>query len=69
MLVVNGDADVHVPPADVRVFEGRARTTVKLIHGAGHCAIDKIDELMPVLVSWTRDALAGAPAAGSSARV
>ncbi|WP_158862265.1 alpha/beta hydrolase [Leifsonia sp. AG29] len=61
MLVVNGDADVHVPPSDAHIFEGRDRTTVSLIRGAGHCAIDKMDELMPILTTWTRHALAGAP--------
>jgi esterase FrsA len=66
MLVVNGDADIHVPPSDTLVFEGRDRTTTKLISGGSHCALNKLDELMPVLISWGRTALAAKPAAMTS---
>ncbi len=58
MLVINGEDDVHVPLADTRVFEGRPRTEVHLIPGAGHCATTKLPELVPVMVQWLRTTLA-----------
>jgi esterase FrsA len=57
MLVINGDADVHVPVTDTTIFEGRPNTDVQLIHGAGHCAFDKLDELMPVVMTWLAKAV------------
>ena len=57
MLVINGDADVHVPPGDVKIFEGRRDTEVRLIPGGTHCAMNKIGELMPAVVGWVGSAL------------
>jgi esterase FrsA len=51
-LVINGDADVHVPVADVTIFEGRPTTHVHLIPGGTHCAMNKLDQLLPILTTW-----------------
>lgn len=57
MLVINGDADVHVPVADTTVFRGRSNTQVELIPGGSHCALNKLDQIMPVMITWIADAL------------
>jgi len=59
MLVINGADDVHMPQDDTLVFAGRRNTTVKLIEGTGHCAVSKLDEVVPVLVGWLADQLTG----------
>ncbi len=53
-LAVNGDDDVHVPPADLDLWRGRSDTTVRLIPGGTHCAMNRLDELLPVVVGWLR---------------
>ncbi|MBL1116466.1 hypothetical protein JK364_29345 [Streptomyces sp. 110] len=57
MVVINGDADVHVPIADTTVFNGRPNTQVELIPGGSHCALNKLDQIMPVMTTWIADAL------------
>jgi esterase FrsA len=52
MLVINGDADVHVPAADTRIFAGRPHTQTALIPGGTHCAMNKLDQLLPILTTW-----------------
>lgn len=52
MLVVNGDHDVHVPLADTMVFEGRPDTVVQLVPGGGHCAFDKLGEVLAATTAW-----------------
>jgi esterase FrsA len=52
MLVINGDADVHVPLADTKIFEGRPATDVQLIPGGTHCAVNKLDELLAAVNPW-----------------
>ncbi|WP_244321210.1 alpha/beta hydrolase [Streptomyces melanosporofaciens] len=57
MLVINGDADVHVPIADTTVFNGRQNTQVELIPGGSHCALNKLDQIMPIMINWIANAL------------
>ncbi|CRK52168.1 conserved hypothetical protein [Rhodococcus sp. RD6.2] len=60
MLVINGADDVHVPLDDTLIFEGRADTEVHVIPDAGHCAVTKLPELMPMMVDWLRSRLVAA---------
>jgi esterase FrsA len=57
MLVINGDADVHVPITDTTIFDGRPDTDVQLIPGGTHCAINKIDRLNATNTQWLAAAL------------
>jgi esterase FrsA len=59
MLVINGDADIHVPPSDTSVFAGRSQTVTHLIPGGSHCGLNKLNELMPIVIGWGRQALTG----------
>jgi esterase FrsA len=59
MLVINGDADVHVPAGDVTIFKGRPDTEVRLIPGGTHCAMNKTGDLMPAVTGWAAAALHG----------
>jgi esterase FrsA len=52
MLVINGADDVHVPPHDTLVFEGRRDTEVHLIPDTGHCAVTKLPEVIRVMFEW-----------------
>lgn len=52
MLVLNGADDVHIPPADTLVFEGRRDTEVHLIPDTGHCAISKLPEALALIIPW-----------------
>jgi esterase FrsA len=52
MLVINGANDYFVPQADTRVFEGRPKTEVHLIAGAGHCARSKLSDVMSLVFRW-----------------
>jgi len=52
MLVINGADDVHVPQRDTLVFAGRRDTEVELVAGTGHCAVTKLDQLLPEMISW-----------------
>ncbi|MGI9005111.1 MAG: alpha/beta hydrolase [Streptosporangiaceae bacterium] len=36
MLVINGDADRFIPAQDTNCFQGRRRTEVRILSGAGH---------------------------------
>jgi alpha-beta hydrolase superfamily lysophospholipase len=47
MLVINGDADVHVQIADTKVFNGRPNTQAEVIPGGSHCAVNKLDQIKP----------------------
>jgi esterase FrsA len=57
MLVINGDADIHVPVEDTRIFEGRRRSRVVIIPGGSHCALNKTDQVVPILIDWATRAL------------
>ncbi len=63
MLVINGADDVHVPQHDTLVFEGRRDTVVHLLPDTGHCAISKLAEVIPAIVSWTSEQLAASASA------
>lgn len=52
MLVVNGADDVHVPQHDTLVFEGRKDTVVELLADTGHCAVTRLDEVIPKMIGW-----------------
>ncbi|MGW3286115.1 alpha/beta hydrolase [Streptomyces sp. NPDC001002] len=52
MLVVNGADDVHVPQHDTLVFQGRRDTVVNLVPDTGHCAVSKLPEVFPTIISW-----------------
>jgi esterase FrsA len=56
-LAINGDTDVHVPLADLKIWEGRPNTDVILIPGGTHCAINKLDQLVPPITNWLASAL------------
>ncbi|QDY81447.1 alpha/beta hydrolase [Streptomyces qinzhouensis] len=65
MLVVNGADDVHVPPDDTLVFEGRRDTEVHLLPGTGHCAVTRLPEVLRIISEWlprTLSALRTGPA-------
>jgi esterase FrsA len=57
MLVVNGADDVHVPPHDTLVFEGRRDTEVHLIPDTGHCTTTKLPEVIPLMFGWLQRTL------------
>jgi esterase FrsA len=57
MLVVNGDADRHVPIEDTTVFAGRRDTDIVVVPGGAHCAADHLDRVLGEIVSWLRAAL------------
>jgi esterase FrsA len=52
MLVINGENDYFVPQADTRIFEGRPKTEVHLVEGAGHCARSKLPDVMSLVFRW-----------------
>ncbi len=52
MLVINGADDVHIPQQDTLIFEGRADTEVQLLSGTGHCAVTRLDEVIPKMIGW-----------------
>jgi esterase FrsA len=52
MLVINGADDVHVPQHDTLVFEGRKDTDVALLENTGHCAVTRLDEVVPRMLGW-----------------
>ena len=56
-LAINGDNDVHVPLADTELWRGRPNTDVVLIPGGTHCAMNKLDQLMPAVTNWLTTAL------------
>jgi esterase FrsA len=60
MLVINGENDYFVPQADTRVFEGRPKTEVHLIAGAGHCARSKLPDVMSLVFRWLPDQIGAA---------
>jgi esterase FrsA len=51
-LVVNGADDPLVPQEDSLLFEGRPNTTVVLVPDSGHCASNKLDEVVPQIIGW-----------------
>lgn len=60
MLIVNGADDYFIPQSDTLVFQGRPDTEVRLIEGTGHIARSKLDTLLPMMLGWLRERLAGA---------
>jgi esterase FrsA len=60
MLVVNGADDVHVPQHDTLVFQGRRDTVVDLVPGTGHCAVSKLPEVFPTILTWLDHTLTAA---------
>jgi len=61
MLVMNGADDVHVPPHDVLVFQGRRDTEVHLLPDTGHCAITKLDDVVALFAQWFEKTLPTLP--------
>jgi esterase FrsA len=66
MLVVNGADDVHIPQHDTLVFSDRRDTHVELLPDTGHCAVSKLAEVIPTMVSWLTNRLADMPASALS---
>jgi esterase FrsA len=60
MLVINGADDVHVPQHDTLVFQHRRNTEVHLIPGTGHCAVSKLNEVLPTIAQWLQRTLQAA---------
>ena len=56
-LAINGDTDVHVPAADLTIWEDRPDTKVVSIPGGSHCAMNKLDQLMPPVIEWLTTAM------------
>ena len=52
LLVVNGTDDVYVPTADSTVFEQYAEAEVHLVPGAGHCAAERITDVVAQAITW-----------------
>jgi len=61
MLVINGADDYFVPQSDTLVFEGRPNTEVHLLEGTGHCAISKVNEVIPMINGWLAQQFAESP--------
>ncbi|HEY3831228.1 MAG TPA: alpha/beta fold hydrolase [Acidimicrobiia bacterium] len=59
MFVINGADDYFVPQSDTLVFEGRPDTEVHLIEGTGHVCLSKLDIVLPMMLGWLRERLAG----------
>jgi esterase FrsA len=57
MIVVNGADDIHVPQEDTLVFRGRRDTRVALLPDTGHCAITKLGDVVPLIISWLNETL------------
>lgn len=57
MLVVNGDADRHVPIEDATVFTGRSATDVVVVPGGTHCAVNQLDRVLVTITDWLAGAL------------
>ncbi|MNV04395.1 fermentation/respiration switch protein [compost metagenome] len=57
MLVINGADDIHIPAQDTLVFEGRSNTEVLLLPETGHCAVTKMDVVIPKMLGWTAQQL------------
>ncbi|MEE6135492.1 alpha/beta hydrolase [Mycobacterium sp. 050128] len=55
MLVANGADDYFIPQSDTLVFKGRPNTEVHLIEGAGHVAMSKAPEVVPMMIGWLRN--------------
>ena len=55
MLVINGEDDYFVPREDTTIFNGRLHTQVHLLPGTGHCAVSRMNEVMPVMFGWLRN--------------
>jgi esterase FrsA len=60
MLIVNGADDYFIPQSDTLLFQGRPDTEVHLVEGAGHVARSKLDTVLPMMLGWLREQLAGA---------
>jgi esterase FrsA len=58
MFVVNGADDPLIPQEDTLLFQGRPGAEVHLIPDSGHCATNKIAEVMPQIFAWLGNVLA-----------
>jgi esterase FrsA len=58
MLVINGAEDVHVPPANTLIFEGRRETEVHLMVDTGHCCTTRFPEALQIIRDWLARTLA-----------
>jgi esterase FrsA len=63
MIVVNGADDIHVPQEDTLVFQDRRDTRVELLPDTGHCAISKLESVVPLMIDWLNQTLETAPVA------
>jgi esterase FrsA len=52
LLVLNGTDDVYVPTADSTVFEQYPQAEVHLFPGAGHCAAERITDVVGRAIAW-----------------
>ena len=59
MLAVNGADDQYIPIADVEVFWRYPSAEVWLLRGLTHCAIEKIERVVPGMITWLRKELHG----------
>ena len=66
MLVINGTEDIHIPQADTLVFGGRRDTRVELLPDTGHCAVSRLDEVVPAMIGWLSETLSAGHAADGS---
>ena len=62
MLVVNGDADRHVPIEDTTVFAGRPATDIVVVPGGSHCAVNHLDRVLATITDWLAETLRTAAA-------
>ncbi len=58
LLVANGDQDPYIPMEDVTLFANRPNTVTRIVPGTGHCAAEKIGELIPWMIGWLKEQLA-----------
>jgi esterase FrsA len=58
MLVVNGANDPLIPQEDTLLFKGRPGAAVHLITDSGHCAAEKLAEVVPMIIGWLDTAMA-----------
>jgi esterase FrsA len=61
MLVINGANDPLVPQEDTLLFEGRPGAEVHLFADSGHCAPEKLTEVVPMTIAWLGKVMASSP--------
>ncbi|MGI5350852.1 alpha/beta hydrolase [Streptomyces sp. CA-250714] len=62
LLAVNGDEDQYIPRGDTTALASRPGTTVWLVRGATHCAVERVRPVLLGVWGWLLPRLGAAPA-------